>query len=93
MLYLWKFLSFVMQDTECKLSLIIGDVIDNFTNIEITIKNIIWYGFSMIPYKNDVVQLKFVAITRIYPSYIEEYILFLVTSALPQPCNIYIMLL
>ena len=93
MLYLWKFLSFVMQDTECKLSLIIGDVIDNFTNIEITIKNIIWYGFSMIPYKNDVVHLKFVAMTRIYPSYIEEYILFLVTSALPQPCNIYIMLL
>ena len=53
-----------MQDTECKLSLIIGDVIDNFTNIEIKIKNIIWYGFSMIPYKNDVVHLKFVAIDK-----------------------------
>ena len=48
---------------------------DNFTNIEIKIKNIIWYGFSMIPYKNDVVHLKFVAIhkntsklySKIYP--------------------------
>ena len=54
------------------------------------LKKIIRYSFSIIPYKNDVAYLKFAAITRIYPSYIQEYILFLVTSALPQPYNIYI---
>ena len=54
----------------------IGDVIDNFTNIEIKIKNIIWYGFSMIPNKSNVAHLKFVAI--------DKNISNLVTTALPQ---------
>ena len=51
--------------------MIIGDVIDNFTNIDIKIKNIIWYDFSMIPCKSDVAHLKFVAmdknISNLYP--------------------------